>query len=248
MSFWVEILVSLLPDVLKQVVSAVPKSLDKWRFRRFFGQHALSGENIFAVVDPYTHPLPRVGNRYIKRFLNRKPDQPLIGEDNVLGVNVVRVVTYVSATFSAYRGSTKPIAVVTDEEVEGRWDGTFICFGSSDSNIKTYDIERLSEQTFYTFGFGPDGFRRINLGCRSFSSTRLQDYGILLRIRNPRHPEHYLFVCAGLGEWGTSGSAYYLFDRWKELYKKHKQQDFCKIIEVDIGSDESAREVFNLPP
>ncbi len=242
-----EIFTSVGFDILKQVVSAVPKSLDRWRFRRFFGQHVLSEQNIFAVVDPYTHPLPRGKNRYIKKFLNRKPDQPLIGEDNVLGVNVVRVVTYVSATFSKYRKGTNPITVVTDEHIENRWDGTFICFGSSDSNIKTYDIERLPEQSFYTFDFGPNGFRRFNIGSRSFSSTRSQDYGVLLRIRNPRHPEHYLLVCAGLGEWGTSGSAYFLFDHWKELYKKHKQRDFCKIIEVDVGSDESAREVFSIP-
>jgi hypothetical protein len=223
-------------------------SLDKWRFRRFFGQHALSGENIFAVVDPYTHPLPRGGNRYIKRFLNRRPDQPLVGEDNILGVNVVRVVTYVSAVFSQYRKVTNPIAVVTDEQIDNRWDGTFMCFGSSDSNIKTFDIERLPEQSFYTFDFGPNGVRRFNIGGRSFSIIGSRDHGILIRIRNPRHPEHYLFVCAGIGEWGTSGSAYYLFDKWKQLYKKHKQRDFCEIIEVDLDSDESARSIFSIPP
>jgi hypothetical protein len=80
MPIWVEFLISITIDVLKQIVSAVPKSIDKWRFKRFFGQHAISGEKIFAVVDPYTHPVPRVGNRYIKRFLDRKPDQPLVGE------------------------------------------------------------------------------------------------------------------------------------------------------------------------
>lgn len=234
-------IISVAYDILKQLIAVLPNSLAKWRFRRFFGHHALTGENIFAVVDPYTHPLPRAGNRYIKRFLNRRSDQPLIGEDNVLGVNVVRVVTYVSATFSEYRRSTRPISVVTDESIADRWNGTFICFGSSDSNIKTYDIECLPEQSFYSFDFGPDGFRRFNLRGRSFSITQRTDYGILLRIRNPRHPEHYLFICAGLGEWGTSGSAYYLFDRWKELYKKHKQRDFCEIIEVNSGSDESAR-------
>ena len=242
-----EIFFSIAYDILKHVLSAFPMSLDKWRFRRFFGQHALTGENIFAVVDPYTHPLPRSGNRYIKRFLNRRADQPLVGEDNILGVNVVRVVTYVSATFSRYRKVTNPIAVVTDEQIENRWDGAFLCFGSSDSNIKTYDIEGLPEQSFYTFGFGPNGIRRFNIGGGSYSIGGSEDHGILLRIRNPRHSENYLFICAGIGEWGTSGSAYYLFDKWRQLYKKHKQRDFCEVIEVDLGSDESARSVFSIP-
>jgi len=246
MPIWVELLLSITLDVLKEILSAIPKSIDKWRFKRFFGRHALSGEKIFAVVDPYTHPIPRVGNRYIKKFLNRKPDQPLVGEDNVLGVNVVRVVTYVSAMFSAYRRNNNPIAVVTDEQVVDKWDGTFICFGSADSNLKTYDIENLPQQQFYKFDFGPNGFRRYNIGGKEFGGARNQDYGILLRIKNPYHPNHFLFVCAGLGEWGTSGTAYYLFTNWKKLYKQYKQKDFCKIIEVKIGSDESAHEVFSI--
>ena len=55
-----------------------------------------------------------------------------------------------------------------------------------------------------------------------------------------------LFVCAGFSEWGTTGAAYYLLTRWKQIYKKFKRDEFCLIIEVDIGSDESAREVFSI--
>lgn len=246
MPIWAELLISITTDVLIQVISAVPKSIDKWRFKRFFGRYALSGEKIFAVVDPYTHPLPRVGNRYIKKFLNRKPDQPLVGEDNVLGVNVIRVVTYVSAVFSVYRRNKNPIAVVTDEQVADKWDGTFICFGSADSNLKTYDIEYLPQQQFYKFDFGSNGFRRYTIGGKVFAGDHNHDFGVLLRIKNPYHPDHFLFVCAGLGEWGTSGTAYYLFTHWKKLYKQYKQKNFCKVIEVNLGSDESAHEVHSI--
>jgi hypothetical protein len=224
------------------------KFLDRRRFEQFFGSHALAGEKIFAVVDPYTNRETQSGNRYIKKFLGRRPDQVIIGADNVLGINVIRVVSYVTATFSVYRQSINPIAVVTDEQVADLWDATFICFGSSASNIKTYDIENLPEQPFYT-NSGSYEMPRYKIGGRRFSIrySYNKDYGMLLRIKNPRYPEHFLFVCAGIGEWGTSGAAYYLFHHWKELYKKHEQQDFCKVIEVDIGSDDSAREIFSLP-
>ena len=246
----IETLLAFAWDLSKLLWNAVPRSLDKWRFRRFFGKQSISGEQVFAVVDPYSHPVPRAmgtGNRYVKRFLGTKPDQPLVGEDDVLGVNVVRVVAYVSAIFSRYRDKSKPISVVTDAEVMGKWDGTFICFGSSDSNIRTLEIESLPQQSFYTLGFTPNGFRDFRIGGRSYSISGSNDYGVLMRIRNPYHREHFLFVCAGLGEWGTSGSAYYLFDHWKDLYKGHGQEDFCRIIEVSIGSDESARDVFGIP-
>ena len=230
---------------IEQVLS--DKFLDRRRFEQFFGSHALAGEKIFAVVDPYTTPFPKLGNRYIKKFLGRRPDAALVGADNVLGINVLRVVSYVAAAFSLYRQSINPIAVVTDEQVAELWDATFICFGSADSNIKTYDIENLPQQSFYTSDWNSYGRPIFKIGDRIFSNNQYKDYGILLRIRNPQYPEHYLFICAGNGEWGTSGSAYYLFHHWKELYKKHEQHDFCKVIEIDMGLDESAREIFSVP-
>jgi hypothetical protein len=233
-------------DIAKQIFLAFPRSIDKWRFQRFFGPYAVSSDKIYAVVDPYSHPTPRVTNRFIKRFMGRKPDQPLVGEDDVIGVNVIRIVSYASALFSNFRKDRKSIPVVTDYSIVPQWNGTFICFGSGDSNIKTYDIENLAEQTFYSWSFKPDGSRPIVIGDRSFSIAGRKDYGILLRMKNPYHKDHLLFVCAGFGEWGTTGAAYHLLTRWKQIYKKYKRDEFCLIIEVDIGSDESAREVFSI--
>jgi len=230
----------------KGILHALPNAIKRRRFASFFGPSAISGNNIFAVLDPYTHPLPRVGNRYVKKFLGRKPDQPLIGEDNVLGVNVVRNIARVSALFSQLRSDGRSIPFVTDADVADRWDGTFLCFGSSDSNIKTLDIELLPQQTFYRWEFGQNGQRCIRAGGSVFAIQARKDYAALLRLRNPYHPEHWLFVCAGLGEWGTSGSTYYLTDRWTQLHKQHRKSSFMKVIEVDLGSDESAREVYSV--
>jgi len=235
----------ILWEAARGILRAFPRAIKKRKFADFFGPSAISGNHAFAVLDPYKHPLPRAGNRYVKEFLGRRADQPLVGEDYVLGVNVVRVVGYVSALFSQFRSDGRSIPFVTDAVVANDWDGTFLCFGSSDSNIKTLDIESLSQQKFYGWEFGTDGHRCIRVGGRVFAIQGRKDYGVLLRMRNPHHPEHWLFVCAGLGEWGTSGSAYYLTDRWSQLHKKHQASDFVKIIEVDVGSDESAREVFS---
>ncbi|MDD5693244.1 MAG: hypothetical protein PHU86_02135 [Patescibacteria group bacterium] len=75
---------------------------------------------------------------------------------------------------------------------------------------------------------------------KQYSINKNGDLGVLMRIRNPWHKKFYLFVCAGLGEWGTSGSAYYLFQNWKQLYKENKNKDFCYLIRVRPDSDESA--------
>jgi hypothetical protein len=229
----------------KGILLALPNAIKKRQFASFFGRSAISGNHAFAVLDPYRHPLPRVGNRYVKEFLGRRADQPLVGEDYVLGVNVVRVVSYISALFSQFRSGGKSIPFVTDVDVVDKWDGTFLCFGSSDSNIKTLDVESLPQQTFYSWEFGQSGHRCIRAGGKVFTTQPRKDYGVLLRLRNPHHPEHWLFVCAGLGEWGTSGSTYYLADRWFQLYKQHRTSNFAKVVEVDLESDESAREVYS---
>jgi len=80
----------------------------------------------------------------------------------------------------------------------------------------------------------------------SASSPVRKDYGVILKIPNLRFPGYYFFACAGLGEWGTSGAAWYLSRHWLRL-----QPEFggplAVVVEVEIGSDESARRVFPDP-
>jgi hypothetical protein len=77
---------------------------------------------------------------------------------------------------------------------------------------------------------------------KRFSPTN-KDYGLVLKIPNLRFPNHFFFVCAGLGEWGTSGASWYLASKWKQLHKEFGDA-FGVVVEVEIGSDESARRVF----
>jgi len=74
------------------------------------------------------------------------------------------------------------------------------------------------------------------------------DKGLIMKLPNPLFPNHTLTVCAGLGEYGTSGAAFYLSRHWEELYKRYKGQPFCVIVAVSPGSDESAKEISASPP
>lgn len=238
---------SLIADIGKQLFLAIPRAFQNRRFRKFFGSDAIKGDRIFGVLDPVTHPTPGITNRYVKRFLGRRADQPLIGPDNALGLCSVRVASYASGLFARFRPGHKPLAFVIDYDVEAKWDASFFCFGSSDSNLKTLDVESLPEQKFYRLEFDAARQRAFQVGNQQFGIAGGNDHGILLRMKNPKYREHALFVCAGLGEWGTSGSAYYLFRNWSSLYRRYGSSDFCKVIRVRIGSDESATEVFSVP-
>lgn len=244
MSFEETALKVVITEAAKRIWSAVPKGIDNWRFRRFFGVAAYEGDNIFGVVDPFSHPDPPHAKRYIKKFLGRIPDKFIIGVNDVLSTCIIRIVSYCASTFTEHRKNGRSIPIVTDEQALNRWNGTFLTFGSSDSNIKTYDIETLTEQDYYQFTFGPQGYRRITANGRDFDPSPDKDYGIILKLKNPHSSGHLLFVCAGFGEWGTSGAAYYLLRRWKELYKKFGTKEFFGLIEVSPGSDESARIIY----
>ncbi len=64
---------------------------------------------------------------------------------------------------------------------------------------------------------------------------------MIIRIANPWFPGKLLFVCAGVGDWGTSGASWFA-NRWNKL-RQMTNGDFGVVVEVDIGADQSARVV-----
>ncbi|MFH0883676.1 MAG: hypothetical protein V2A56_11875, partial [bacterium] len=60
-------------------------------------------------------------------------------------------------------------------------------------------------------------------------------------IKNPFFQDKWIIICAGLGCYGTSGSAFILSKSWKSFWKRYKNNDFCAVVRVKYGSDESAR-------
>jgi len=240
------IFIEFLPDITKGIWNLIPNAIIKYKLQRFFGPSVLGKGNFWLVVDPYYHPYPRsAGNRYLKKFFNRKPDQPLVGEDRVLGSNIIRLLGYVAGSLGRYRVNNSPITFVTDEDIENRWDGSMICFGSADSNIKTFDIEELPQNGFYSLKYNNSGRRCFEVANRNYSFEANDDKAVILRIRNPRSPKHWLFICEGLGEWGTSGSTHYLFTHWRDLYKKFKDKNFVVVVSVKGCSDENVEELYS---
>ena len=249
MEIFFALIAHFLWDSIKGIGLAIPRAISNYKFKLFFGEKAISSDKVYIVLDPYEHPVKRAnlspGNmRFIKDFHGRKPTMPLMGEDKLLGSCSIRTIKYSVSEFALFRQKTNPVKVVIDETVMNNWEGTFVCFGSSDSNIKTFDIETLNENNLYSFEFGTNGLRCFNILGDKYSIDQSRDVGILMRLKNPYHKEHQLFVCAGIGEWGTSGAAYYLFKNWRRLHKRFgSNSNFALIISVVFNSDETAREI-----
>ena len=99
----------------------------------------------------------------------------------------------------------------------------------------------------------PNGFSlptRVNL---PFTCSNEADHGFILRINPPEFPARSWIVCSGLGEWGTSGSSWFLANKWQELIERIYPMaywsgvmhipDFMAMIRVRPGQDQSARMV-----
>lgn len=71
------------------------------------------------------------------------------------------------------------------------------------------------------------------------------DKAIILKLVNPYFSGYSLIVCAGLGEWGGSGSAWFLSTHRRMLSRRFGKEPFLIVVSVTPGSDESAREILS---
>ena len=221
---------------------------EKRLFRKLFG--ADSREAFFIVLDIYrdtrlllppeqsslgishTWDPKDIDKRFYKIFSDHHTIIPGAFED-LLGFCSARASGYLSEAFGKFiTGGAK---TTSDEKVKDRWAGTFISIGSSYSNIFSDRVKKLPQNAWLKDDRGT--FTLANGEIIEIEGNL--DKGVILRIRNSRFPNYTFVVCAGLGEWGTSGAAWYLAHNWIRVAKKFGKRDFA-IFAVEGQSDESA--------
>lgn len=162
---------------------------------------------------------------------------------NILGDCEVRSISYLLNAISKHR--QQPVAIESDTTAYARLSRTIVSLGSPSSNELTEIILSDARNKYASFGQDETGpfiyLQEQRLKIRAFDGSPGRDLGLVLKISNQRFPGHYFYVCAGIGEWGTSGAAWYLANRWREL--DDVGEEFGEIVQVEIGSDESARRV-----
>jgi hypothetical protein len=189
---------------------------------------------------PITHP-------YIKP--SRRGGAPLTESYSIehpISECEVRSSTYIS-TLLGRPGNLHPI-LVSDTEASSLLDSNFISFGGPGSNYKTADALASDANIFIRMSV--DGYSLPTGVKLPFTCTSEADHGFILRITPPEFPARSWIVCAGLGEWGTSGSSWFLANKWQELIERIHPlayrsglmhiPDFMAMIRVRPGQDQSA--------
>ena len=189
------------------------------------------------LIDPTPTPF-----RFLKRFHDSRTVAVAGPTGRIVGDCEIRAISYLASSLGRFRRNA--LAVAADAEAFARLKRTFVALGSPSSNEITDLALREPANTLLRFGQDNEGTHIEHLPTkrklRGFLPPIRRDYGIVLKIPNARFPGHHFFVCAGLGEWGTSGAAWYLATKWDQLPREPK---FGLIVEVEIDSDESARQV-----
>lgn len=229
-------------SIFEFIKGLFPKIIEYWRqrdFSAFFGKDSIKAGNFWIITDVFYDSRPP-GPRYLKGFPGNQ-HVVIIGPHGLMGSYMARTIYYLTSFLSAY--CKFPIKIERDEVAHVEWEGTFLALGSSASNIKSKQILEKIENTFVDFAIAnnvPVIIDKKTATAYSLTVSPQVDYGLILKLDNNLYKNNSLIVCAGLGEFGTSGASYYLSRHWEDLYKKYKKKPFGVIVKVSDGSDASS--------
>jgi hypothetical protein len=213
------------------------------RFKKVFGPGKKQFKLIFGtlVVNPALEKAMQIASGTPRPFpLVKKsvPGQTHSSSFLACGCEM-RGMAYVAATLASVGGIFAH--ALSDEDVKGIFDIDFISFGAT-NNFKTMDLFNNRGNAYASFDLKQMAFVHRRTGEILKADSQDRDFGVIVRIHPEESPERTWICCAGMGEWGTSGTAWYLANRWKELGEfVDTNECFAAVIEVVPGQDESAR-------
>lgn len=153
----------------------------------------------------------------------------------------MRAIKYLVRTISKQTKYTPEI--VSDVEYQGRYDLSFCSLGAF-TNLKSIDVINSPRNSFYDFPLDNNNEYSSILNKRTrqqYFSDMVHDYAIILRLKSGVDRRKTHMCISGIGEWGTSGGAYYLGRHWRKIFIKTLfNSEFGMLIRVKHKSDDSA--------
>jgi hypothetical protein len=208
-----------------------------WRFRRVFGKDAGKKYHIIYFIKyvpdkqtEFVSPKPKSKRRLYANAINLTCITPC-AETRAMGYLV----------YSFEKNVKLPPTMASDIDADERVDISFVSLGGI-GNLKTCDLLEV-ESPFLGFDF--KGNSILWEDSELVTAHDNVDCGLIVKIHPPKKPERTWICCAGVGEWGTSGAAWFLATRWKDICKWRDIQKrvfnkpFAVITETRVGRDES---------
>src|SRR5689334_23288975 len=134
----------------------------------------------------------------------------------------LRAASYLASAIGNAVGCTPTLQ--SDADVRPKLDMDFVAFGGPLSNFKSGDCQSNSSPRLAIFDQSIPQFLKPHTNVPLAECTDKNfDYGLILKVRPEQFPERVWLMCAGFGEWGTSGAAWFLANRWEHIRKKVKK-------------------------
>ena len=127
-------------------------------------------------------------------------------------------------------------------DIADKADLSFVSFGIM-SNVKTVQLLETSGNHLARYHEG-QFIAKLSGGVLARASQQT-DYGLIVKVHPSNLPDKTWICCGGLGEWGTSGAAWHLSRKWRNIPYKFTRRAFVIVVRVRPGSDESAEPIFN---
>jgi hypothetical protein len=151
-------------------------------------------------------------------------------------------ISYISTAMGKFIGRSPDVR--SDMEIRNTLDLDFICFGGPFSNVMTETCMTNSGNRLVVFEQHTVQFNMRSDGNPVIQFNPAFDYGLILKVHPVQFQERVWIACAGVGERGTSGAAWYLANKWQELRGKVEDKPFAAVVrvepDVNFGRDQSA--------
>jgi hypothetical protein len=217
-----------LPGRISKVVAWVRS----WKFRQIFGNDVTEEFHIIHIL--YESPDKTI---HFRKPESKVPRTRTFGGINLSTVNscaTTRALGYL--VYGLGENTRIPLMVQADNDADADMDLSFVSIGGV-TNFKTVDLLDNSSNVFLDVRVGSIVAKDLNLPLVTFQKG-IYDYGFIIKIHPAENIHRTWICCGGFGEWGTSGAAWYLAKRWKEIRRFAKRKEFAYITKTRGGADE----------
>ena len=222
-----------------------------WVARRFKKIFSVDNNAEFHVIYPLHHQGVCSNCNEHSRILFPKPQRKNGQVIRSGAINLSKITSMASAKSVGYivssivKNTKNAPQISSDIDVDEKMNISFVSLGAF-GNFKSLDLFDDLANEFYHFDYDEEQISYIRkrktgekiLGAKALNESN-SDYGIIVKIHPSSNPDKTWICCAGFGIWGTSGAAYLLSYKWREILKWAGDEPFGCITKTIVGSDDS---------
>ncbi len=203
--------------------------LDLRRFRAVFGDDV--GKEFYII-----YKSSRTDNDARFPAVQSEVNQPTTGTTHLTTINscaTTRAAGYLLHEFGRRTKGTPMLR--SHSETAQRTDLSFLSIGGG--NHKTNDFLKDPLNVFFDYEHPTIVAKKSRVAMAQAEGSL--DYGFIAKIHPQNHPGRTWICCFGIGEYGSSGAAYYLSQNWTIIQKAVGDRPFAYLTKTEFGKDDS---------